>query len=118
MFRNSELRRNLENYLRGIGGLDAVRMYAALYVGEVDDQLLNRVSLEIWHFEDGLIVEAELLSRLATVLNEFGSIENRNSFGNQPAMIGITGTSVSSSYDSDWSIRDAPAIVRSSFQFV
>ena len=65
-----ELPSLLISYFDGIGELDAVRECVNHYAGEVDDQLLNQVSLEIWHFEDGLIGEDELRSRLAVSLTE------------------------------------------------
>ncbi len=67
---NHELSRLLVGYLEGVGELDAIREYVTLYVGEVDDHLVNQVSLEIWHLEDGLIPEGELKARLAVILAE------------------------------------------------
>ena len=70
MSKNHELSSLLLRYSDGLVQLDAVREYVTLRLGDVHDELVNQVSLEIWHFEDGLIPERELKSRLAVILAE------------------------------------------------
>ena len=70
MLKYHELSSLLLGYLDGLVQLDAVREYVTLRLGDVDDDLVNQVSLEIWHFEDDLIPESELKSRLALILEE------------------------------------------------
>jgi hypothetical protein len=119
MIKNHELSNLLALYLDGPSGLDGVREFVSFYVGEVDDQLINQVSLEIWHFEDGLIDERELRQRLAVFLDEFGHpSSNFYGFGRIPEMTGTTGVSLTGRYDCEWSIHDNATIIRGTHQFV
>ena len=58
----------LQKYIDRVVGLEAVHGFVALKIGEVDDELVDLVSMEIWHFQDGQISENELRSRLALML--------------------------------------------------
>ena len=70
MFHNEELANILQRYLVGLHGFGPVREFVTYFVGEVDSELIELVSLEIWNFEGNLIKEYELKSRLAVILSE------------------------------------------------
>ena len=60
----------LRRYLDRLDDLGVVREYVTLRLGEVDDELIDYVSMEIWCLEDGLVTEDDLRTRLAALLEE------------------------------------------------
>ena len=70
MAENQELCTLLEKYIVGTEPLNQTREYVALHLDTVPNQLVDLVSMEIWHFQDSLIEEEELRSRLADILRE------------------------------------------------
>ena len=60
----------IQKYIAGLDDLDPVREYVTGRIGVVDDELIDYVSMEIWHFEGGLLSEERLRARLAAILQE------------------------------------------------
>ena len=70
MSQDSALPKLLQEYLDRSVGLDVVHAYVSWKLGEVEDELIYDVSMEIWQFQDGYLPEDELKSRLAVILAE------------------------------------------------
>ena len=70
MSQDSALPKLLQEYLDRRVGLDVVQAYVSWKLGEVEDELVYDVSMEIWQFQDGYLPEEELRSRIAVILAE------------------------------------------------
>ena len=108
----------LQRYLDQLDGLHVVRDHVTIRVGEVDDHLIDSVSLEIWQLEDGLITEHQLRSRLYEILEE--SKTQYVSFGSEQA--GTRGRQSTSSNSRaythfSWHIHDGNQVIRRSHTF-
>lgn len=120
MGKNQDLCALLKSYISEAEGLAATREYVTLHLGAVPNDLVDHVSMEIWHFEDGLIEEKELRHRLAAILDEFGQ-PTRYFYGFEiiPEITSSTGASITGRYDRKWSIHDSPTFIHGgTHQFV
>ncbi len=70
MEKDCALHELLPRYLDGLAGLETVREFVTARVGTVDDELIDYVSMEIWHLDDGFVTEERLRARLEEFLKE------------------------------------------------
>ena len=112
----------IQKYIAGLDDLDdldAVREYVTGRIGVVDDELIDDVSMEIWHFEDGLLSEERLRARLAAILQETANYPIW--FTNARDSINSVRCSTASTSDyclSDtWTLHDRPTVTLGKHSF-
>ena len=109
----------IQKYIAGLDDLDTVREYVTARIGVVDDELIDYVSMEIWHFEDGLLSEERLWARLAAILQETANYPIW--FTDERGSINSVRSSAAATSDycvSDtWTLHDRPTVTLGKHSF-
>lgn len=73
-----ELRKVLADYIAGRSDLETLSDWIALNIWhcpDVEDHPVYTITLEMWHFQDGVIDEAEFRAQVAEVLEYIPSFQ-------------------------------------------